>query len=127
MQYFELPKGITDRGNWWRDGERETLRNLRGTTPHLIYITDTPHPQRDIPSCLAAGVKARCDRTQPSRPYTIPGFKNIDPTSWLCTDTCPAIVDNIVAYRDASHISVDMSRKLSKKLFIALQQAGVGF
>jgi hypothetical protein len=127
MQHFELPKGTTNRGNWWRDGEAKTLSRLIGSSSHLIYITDTPHPQRDIPSCLASGRASQCNSTQRSLPYTISGFANIDPTSWLCDSVCPAIVDGTVAYRDASHISVAMSRKLSGKLLVALEAAGVGF
>jgi peptidoglycan/LPS O-acetylase OafA/YrhL len=127
MQHFELPKGIANRGSWWREGEAKTLSHLIGTSPHLVYITDTPHPQRDIPSCLASRRASQCNSTQPSLPYTISGFTNIDPTSWLCSDSCPAIVEGTVAYRDASHISVAMSRKLSPKLLAALQTAGVGF
>ena len=126
MEHFELPHGISDRGSWWRDGESKTLAQLKGSTSHLIYIVDTPHPQRDIPSCLASRSSARCNSTEPSTPYTISGFSNIDPTSWLCNRTCPAIVNGVIAYRDASHISVAMSRKLSSKLLSALQAAGVG-
>jgi len=127
MQHFELPRGTTNRGNWWRDGEAKTLSRLIGSSSHLMYITDTPHPQRDIPSCLASGRVSQCNSTQRSLPYTISGFANIDPTSWLCDSVCPAIVDGTVAYRDASHISVAMSRKLSGKLLVALKAAGVGF
>jgi hypothetical protein len=91
----------------------------------LIYLTDTPKPLRDIPSCVAAGVLKKCNLTKPSDPYTISGFTNINPTAWLCTATCPAIIDNQVAYRDASHLSVGMSRQLAAKLYRALLADGV--
>jgi hypothetical protein len=55
----------------------------------------------------------------------VKGFDVIDPTPWLCTSYCPAIVDSIVAYRDASHISVAMARHLLPQLERAL--AGKGF
>ena len=127
MQYFELPHNISNRGIWWRTGERKTLSQLQGSSDNLIYITDTPHPSRDIPSCLASGAGSKCDNTRPSPAYTVAGFKNINPTSWLCTTKCPAIVNNTVAYRDASHISVSMSIALADKLSLALRRAGVGF
>jgi hypothetical protein len=53
------------------------------------------------------------------------GFLSLDPTPWLCSDNCPAIVDGIVAYRDASHISVDMSAALSDNLRDFLRSNGV--
>lgn len=127
MQRYELPRGTTDRATWWKIGEQKTLTQLQGSSKNLIYITDTPHPSRDIPSCLASGARAKCDNTKPSPAYTIPGFKSINPTSWLCATKCPAIVNNIVAYRDSSHISVAMSIALADKLSLALRRVGVGF
>jgi hypothetical protein len=125
MQHFEIPAGYSSRSSWWRAGERLTLSHLKGSSPHLIYITDTPHPLRDIPSCIAAGLLQKCNKTERSDPYTISGFTNINPTSWLCTNSCPAIVGNQVAYRDASHLSVGMSRQLAGKLLQALVASGV--
>jgi hypothetical protein len=55
----------------------------------------------------------------------IAGFKQIDPTSWLCTDLCPAIKDGYVAYRDASHISVDAALGLKPLLENALKDKGL--
>jgi len=125
MQHFEMPAGYSSRASWWRAGESKTLAHLRGSSPHIIYITDTPHPLRDIPSCVASGPLARCNQTQPSTPYTISGFTNINPTSWLCSKTCPAIIGDQVVYRDASHLSVGMSRQLASKLRQALLASGV--
>lgn len=127
MEHFEMPSGYSSRSNWWREGEAKTLAHLQGSSSNLIYISDTPHPLRDIPSCIASGSTSRCNGTQPSNPYFIAGFKNINPTAWLCTSSCPALIDNHVVYRDSSHISVSMSRLLSQKLYIALQAAGVVF
>jgi len=125
MQHFEMPAGNPSRASWWRAGEKATLTQLTGSSSHLIYITDTPHLTRDIPSCVASGLLAKCNQTQPSTPYTIAGFTNINPTSWLCSNTCPAIIGDQVVYRDASHLSVGMSRKLAEKLEQALLAAGV--
>jgi hypothetical protein len=55
----------------------------------------------------------------------ISGFEIIDPTPWLCSSYCPAIVDGSVAYRDASHISVEMSLKLLPKIEQALIAKGL--
>ena len=125
MQHFEMPPGYASRSSWWREGEAKTLQKLKGSSAHLIYITDTPHPLRDIPSCLANGASQKCNTTEQSVPYTISGFTNINPTAWLCGATCPAILSNQVVYRDASHLSVGMSRELADTLLMALQRDGV--
>jgi len=49
----------------------------------------------------------------------------INPTPWLCSSYCPAILDGSVAYRDASHISVEMSLKLLPKFEQALIAKGL--
>jgi peptidoglycan/LPS O-acetylase OafA/YrhL len=126
MEHFEMPSSNLTRAQWWRDGESKTLANLQGNSKHLIYIVDTPQPSRDIPSCISAGSLNKCNNTQKSPAYTISGFHNINPNPWLCHTICPAILNNQVVYRDASHISVAMSRLLSSKLYTALQAAGVG-
>ena len=125
FQHFELPSGYSSRSSWWREGQRKTFSALRGSSPHIIYISDTPHPDRDIPSCVAAGRMDRCNGTQPSNPIFTAGFARINPTSWLCDRSCPAILDGVVAYRDASHISVAMARSLSTKLNSELEAFGV--
>ena len=116
FQHFEYPKNFSSRNLWWFEGQRTLYRNLVGTSPKLIYISDTPKPQRDIPSCLATAKADECDGNTRSDPRVAGGFIALDPTVWLCADTCPAIVDGVVAYRDASHISVDMSLALSANL-----------
>jgi hypothetical protein len=98
---------------------------LRGTSEHLIYISDTPHPTRDIPSCLASRDYESCNSTQKSPVQIIDGFEKIDPTPWLCTDLCPAIQNGYVVYRDASHISIDAALSLKPQLEAALIAKGL--
>ena len=127
MEHFQIPSGYTSRASWWRQGLTLTLNHLQGSSAHLVYITDTPHPLRDIPSCVASGSLKKCDLTKPSDPYTISGFSNINPTTWLCAVNCPAILNNQVVYRDASHLTVGMSEALAQKLYLALQAQGINF
>jgi len=91
----------------------------------LIYISDTPHPLRDIPNCLATQNIEKCNETEKTPNVIINGFKTIDPTSWLCTDICPAVNDGYVAYRDASHISVAAALALTPILENALRDKGL--
>ena len=125
FQYFAQPPQISDRTKWWIEGQRKLLTEVKNTSPHLIYITDTPHPVRDIPACLANYSISKCNTTVRSENLSIPGFKVIDPNSWLCSRSCPAVKDGVVAYRDASHISVDISIALIPRLTQALRDQGV--
>ena len=124
FQHFEVPSGYSSRESWWREGEEKTFQSLKGLAPRIIYISDTPHPDRDIPSCIASGRLDRCNGTDPSTPIFSPGYLRINPTPWLCSRTCPAVIGSTVAYRDASHLSVDMARNLSTQLGIALRNLG---
>ena len=125
FQYFAQPPRFTDREKWWNDGQRKLLTEVKNISPHLIYITDTPHPLRDIPACLANYSISKCNTTQRSEDLSISGFNVINPNSWLCSRVCPAVKDGVVAYRDASHISVDIAIALIPRLTQALREQGV--
>ena len=125
FQHFEVPDGYSKRREWWQAGQRRTLDALRGKATHIVYITDTPHPQQDIPACLAGGVISVCDDTEPSEPISIPGLKTINPTPWLCMSKCSSVINELVAYRDSSHISIAMSESLTQPLSAALKRLGV--
>ena len=125
FQHFDVPDSFRSRQSWWSDGQRLAYQSLRGASSKLIYISDTPHPKQDIPNCLAANGGVKCDDSEISSSEINGGFTEIDPTPWLCTNKCPAIVNEIVAYRDASHISVAMSRALSLELGGVLTQLGL--
>ncbi len=125
FQYFAQPPRFTDREKWWNDGQRKLLTEVKNISPHLIYITDTPHPLRDIPACLANYSISKCNTTQRSEDLSISGFNVINPNSWLCSRVCPAVKDGVVAYRDASHISVDIAIALIPRLTQALRDQGV--
>ena len=125
FQYFTPANSSISRAQWWNEGQRKLLKGLRGSTNNLIYISDTPRPLRDIPNCLASRDSKVCDSTERSKVSVIPGFDVINPNQWLCSSYCPAIVEGTVAYRDASHISVDMALKLLHRLEAALIAKGL--
>ena len=124
-QYFSPPSGYPSESKWWRDGQIRLLSSLRGLSDHLIYISDTPRPQRDIPNCLASKDVKSCNTTQETPVKIINGFQKIDPTPWLCSDQCLAIQDGYVVYRDASHISVAAALALRPQLEAALLEKGL--
>ena len=125
FQYFTPPNGYPDRDKWWNDGQTRLLAELRGTSDHLIYISDTPRPLRDVPNCLASRDTHTCDSTVKSKNEIISGFQKIDPTPWLCSTFCPAIQNGYVVYRDASHISVAAALALTPQLEASLIATGL--
>jgi peptidoglycan/LPS O-acetylase OafA/YrhL len=125
FQHFQVPDGYSSRREWWQAGQRRTLDSLRGNATHIVYITDTPHPKQDIPACLAGGVISDCDDSERSEAISIPGLKAVNPTPWLCTDKCSSVINEQVAYRDGSHISIAMSELLAQPLGVALRRLGV--
>lgn len=125
FQYFTPPSGYSNKSKWWSDGQKRLLADLRGSSNHLIYISDTPRPLRDIPNCLASSNFDSCNSTEITRNVIIGGFQQIDPTSWLCTTYCPAIQNGYVVYRDASHISVAAVLALKNQLEAALIAKGL--
>jgi peptidoglycan/LPS O-acetylase OafA/YrhL len=125
FQHFQVPDGYSSRREWWQAGQRRTLDSLRGNATHIVYITDTPHPKQDIPACLAGGVISDCDDSERSEAISIPGLKAVNPTPWLCSDKCSSVINEQVAYRDGSHISIAMSESLAQPLGVALRRLGV--
>jgi hypothetical protein len=124
-QHFSPPSRFSDVDKWWTDGQKRLLSSLSGSSEHLIYISDTPRPMRDIPNCLASRDVKSCNTTERTPVKIIRGFDIIDPAPWLCTSICPAIQDGYVVYRDASHISVAAALALKPQLEAALVSKGL--
>ena len=124
-QHFSPPSRFSDVDKWWTDGQKRLLSSLIGSSDHLIYISDTPRPKRDIPNCLASRDVKSCNTTERTPVKVIRGFEIIDPAPWMCTKLCPAIQDGYVVYRDASHISVAAALALKQQLEAALVTKGL--
>ena len=124
-QHFSPPSRFSDVDKWWTNGQKRLLSSLSGSSEHLIYISDTPRPKRDIPNCLASRDVKSCNTTERTPVKVIRGFEIIDPAPWMCTKLCPAIQDGYVVYRDASHISVAAALALKPQLEAALVTKGL--
>ena len=109
---------------WWQAGSMKSYEILEPLAPKIIYILDTPLPERNIPSCLASTSADQCRANPDQGLEQVANFEIIDPRPWLCEVECSAIVRGNVAYRDASHISVASSLELSEKLWQALVKRG---
>jgi hypothetical protein len=125
MQPFTAPYSDESARSWWLAGETKVFNRIKNATQFPIYLTDTPLPQVDIPDCLVAGRGDACDTSRPISAEVAAGLIPINPTPWLCTDKCPAVVDGIIAYRDKSHLTVQMSKHLASDLETALVRLGL--
>jgi len=124
FEHFTPVSGTENVDQWWITGSEETYRILRPLSPKLVYLIDTPWPERNIPDCLASTRANRCLANSKKALPQVANFQIIDPTKWLCGITCPAIVRGNVAYRDGSHISVATSLELADRLWQALLDQG---
>lgn len=125
MQPFTAPYSDESAKSWWLKGERVAFNRIKGATAFPIYLTDTPLPRVDIPDCLVAGRGEACDTSRRVDAEVAAGLIQINPTPWLCTEKCPAVMDGIIAYRDHSHLSVAMSKHLAKELEMSLVRLGL--
>ena len=125
--------GAKDRDfKYWVDGYSSTISELKKYSEKIMILNDTPHPGTpSAKECLSKNLlsPSKCDlnKALSVNPFdrSIPldeirlkyGVQVIDPTPWLCTgSTCPAVLDGIVTYFDASHLSVAMSAHLAPLL-----------
>ena len=109
---------------WWADGSLRTYETLQPLAAKVVYLLDTPLPERNIPDCLASTRADKCLADITLGLPQVANFEIIDPSKWLCENDCPGIVRGNVAYRDASHISVATSLELSDSLWQALVAKG---
>jgi len=100
-------------------------------------MEDTPFPGYNVASCVAAhlgDVKA-CDLSL-NRAYDqarhqainralqkLGGVTLVNPADWICADnTCPAVVGNLLVFRDQSHLSVEFSGWLTPMITSLLDE-----
>ncbi len=120
FQHFTPPSDVANPELWWKSGLSSLRTELQDVESRLIYIGDTPTPMVNVPECLAKKSILECSKVKKSPEWKSSDFLFVNPTSWLCKETCPVVIGNIVAYRDRSHISVDMALRLTEELSIAL-------
>ena len=124
FEHFATPGDPRNVKQWWAEGSERTYQTLQPLTSKIIYLLDTPLPDRNIPSCLASTSADKCLAGSRLGLPQVANFEIVDPAEWLCEGSCKAIVRGNVAYRDASHISVATSLELSDSLWQALLTKG---
>lgn len=100
---------------------------LEGAGVRVFAIRDTPSFSEDVPDCLAAAAAEEC-RVSRARmdarldPLVLavkasPGVKLMDLTGAICDDDyCYGVVGNVVAWRDAHHMTETFARTLAPEM-----------
>ena len=119
-------------------GSVATVDRLRGAGLRVTYVLDNPQPDRDVPTCLATrlddatacagradGSRAPERRADLRRALRAAGVTTVDPARWTCwSGTCPAVVGNVLVYRDGSHVTATYSRWLAPVVMEVLTSSG---
>ncbi|MFF5293424.1 acyltransferase family protein [Paractinoplanes globisporus] len=111
----------------WRAAWDRTFAQLSAGGARVTAIADTPYMGGSVPECLAepanAGHAAHCTRSLRStvrgpeqRAVVLAHAGVIDPTAWFCTDACPAVIGNLLVYRDSNHMTTTYALALAPLL-----------
>jgi peptidoglycan/LPS O-acetylase OafA/YrhL len=126
-----VPAARADTDQVWAEGWVTTIRGLKAEGRRIVLINDTPHPKTNIAECVsghlddvrACNSPVRVAVQRPSLRQMVAeaaireGVVVVDPIDWFCTtNTCPAVVGNVLVYRDASHIARAYAATLSPLL-----------
>jgi hypothetical protein len=108
------------------DGYASTLRKLRSTGARVVLIEDVPHPNKNIPECVSRSLD-QLERCATPRVEAL-GYPNIntrvakqvesvsliDPTPTVCLEkTCPAVIGDVLIYRNGAHLTATYVRTLT--------------
>ncbi len=124
----------------WALATVAALRSLADTGAAVGYLRDTPFPPSPPRDCLASHMQdaAACAFAAGSA-ETVRGRRGslaaalhaadvpaLDPWPWLCADgRCPVVVDDVLVYRDAAHLSATYARRLVPLLRGWLDDSGL--
>lgn len=114
-----------DPGASLRAGYVDILNTLRSAGIHVFVVADTPYPPDNPPECLQRNLNdfTRCafpDATPVddlvSAAQQVVGVQVIDLHDYFCrAGTCPAVIGNIVVYRD-NHMTSTFAKSLARIL-----------
>ena len=117
------PAGAGDADRRWRTGWARTQQQLLDAGARVVTIGDTPYLPVAAPECLSRRSPGSC---APPRGAVLrgPGQRAagpvIDPIPWMCGDRCPPVLGNVLAYRDAEHLTTVFAVALAPLLSRAL-------
>lgn len=109
-------------------GLTETWRLLQDAGVPLVAIRDVPTPRFDVPECVSDNRSSldECayDRDEVMAENTAEvtaaeqtGVQLIDLTDWICgRDLCPAVINDLMVWRDTHHLTATYARYLAPVL-----------
>lgn len=118
----------------WELALQKVSRQFRDAGIEIVVLGDTPAPPRNIKDCLGRAdwfstpekncgfSRSPIDVAVAVEESSTNGATRLDFTKWFCDDDCNPIRDNIIVYRDSSHITVEYSLHLQKQLDSALNE-----
>jgi peptidoglycan/LPS O-acetylase OafA/YrhL len=136
---YDAAYDVVQNGAAWLSGLSTTVTTLRSAGVHSLVVGAAPSPPQSIPDCLSAhlanahacefpptgtrvsgGGLVGLDQTgDTAEQATVQraGGTYVDVRPWFCTTTeCDVIVDNLLVYRDNSHITVPYADYLAPLL-----------
>jgi peptidoglycan/LPS O-acetylase OafA/YrhL len=113
----------------WSKDTLDTMNTLRSTSgAKVVLMQDVPVPAYAMPACVASHLSSvtACTFTT-AKAYSFPGrhrqlatdaaqagYQVVNPEPWICTSTtCPAVVGNMLTYRDDTHLTATFSAWLA--------------
>ncbi len=115
-------------------GTERTLRRLRATGARVVMMANSPFAPDDVPSCVSdhldeldacAFARAEGYRRPPinrEAAAAVRGVELIDSQPVVCPGArCPAVIGDVLVYRDDNHLTATYSRTLAPWLSHQLQ------
>ncbi len=111
----------------WQEGWTRSLARLRRAGLGATLLIDTPTAQQDMASCVSAHLKnpEACNLPPPAQVIAAlereaaqsTGIPVIDLSDRYCrSGSCPAVIDEILVYRDKTHFTPAFVRHLAPAL-----------
>ena len=133
---YDAAYHLVQNGPQWLSGLKTTIGAIRSGGSRVMVIGPAPGPVLNVPDCLSANLNdvAACDFSPVGRRVSGGGLVGLDQPGnaalaatteaagavyadvrpWFCTSSvCDVIVDNLLVYRDISHITVPFADYLA--------------
>ena len=101
-------------------GWKKTIQALQAIGAPIVYLTDTPYPNYNVPTCVSGALSdwAKCSFSRTTAFHPDPLMSGtaashglaarVDVNQYLCPaarSRCPAVLAGILLYRDNSHVT----------------------
>ena len=134
LPYINGPENIH---NFWNIGVKKTIKNLGLPKSQIVILGDTPYPTVNVADCVSNLIsnsqnqirKGECSFAMNSSRLQVDsldeerrlagelGIAYQSTITWFCDrGVCPPLINKVLVYRDASHISVGGSLLMAEQL-----------